>query len=259
MIRRSAPLPTLGLFAFGLFLLAQEKPKYKPNDNARPRPPVIEPGTASTPDAAGKPPADAIVLFDGKDLAQWRSSGKKKDDDTAKWKIAKDYFEIAPRTGGIETRSKEFGDAQFHIEWATPTVVKGNGQGRGNSGIYLGGFREVQVLDSFDNDTYPDGQAGGLYGRFPPLVNASRKPGEWQAFDIVTQLAKVDPDGKVARPARITVLHNGVLIHHAVAFPGKFGPFGIGLQDHGNPVRYRNIWVRKLRDYDETADAKPAK
>ncbi|MBL8865976.1 MAG: DUF1080 domain-containing protein, partial [Planctomycetia bacterium] len=117
----------------------------------------------------------------------------------------------------------------------------------------------IQVLDSFENDTYPDGQAGGLYGKFPPLVNASRKPGEWQVFDIVANLPKLDADGKVVRPARLTVFHNGVLIHHAVEFPGKIGPFGLNLQDHGNPVRYRNIWYRKLKDYDEPADPKSAK
>jgi hypothetical protein len=240
-------------------VVAQEKPKYKPNDNSRPRPPVVEPGTASAPDAPGRPPADAFVLFDGKDLAQWRSSGRKKDDDTPKWKVENGYFEIVPRTGGMETRTRTIGDAQIHVEWATPKEVKGKGQGRGNSGIYLGGFGEIQVLDSFENDTYPDGQAGGLYGRFPPLVNASRKPGEWQSFDIVANLPKLDADGKIVRPARLTVFHNGVLIHHAVEFPGKIGPFGLNLQDHGNPVRYRNIWYRKLKDYDEPADEKPAK
>jgi Domain of Unknown Function (DUF1080) len=251
--------PVLLAFAFGWFALAQEKPKYKPNDNSRPRPPVVEPGTASTPDAPGRPPADAIVLFDGKDLSKWRASGKKKDDDTPKWKVETNYFEIVPRTGGIESRERALTDAQIHIEWATPSEVKGKGQGRGNSGIYLGGFGEVQVLDSFENDTYPDGQAGGLYGKFPPLVNASRKPGEWQVFDIVANLPKLDADGKIARPARLTVFHNGVLIHHAVEFGGKIGPFGLNLQDHGNPVRFRNIWYRKLKDYDDPADAKPAK
>lgn len=233
---------------------------YKPNDLSRPRPPVVEPGTvSSTPDTPGRPPADAIVLFDGKDLSKWRSTGKTQENDSPKWKVENGYFEIVPRTGAIETRAKDFGNAQFHIEWATPAEVKGQGQGRGNSGINLGGFREIQVLDSFENDTYPDGQAGALYGKLPPLVNASRKPGEWQSFDIITQLAKVDAEGKITRPARITVFHNGVLIHHAVEFPGKFGPFGISLQDHRNPVRYRNIWVRKLKDYDEPADPAPGK
>lgn len=254
MLRRSALLPAAGLFAVGLFVFAQEKPKYKPNDMTRPRPPVVEPGTA------GSPPADAVVLFDGNNLDQWKASGKKAgEDDGPKWKVENGYFEITPRGGGIETRRKDFGDAQFHFEWATPKEVKGKGQGRGNSGIYLGGFSEIQVLDSFENDTYPDGQAGGLYGKFPPLVNASRKPGEWQTYDIVTQLAKTDAEGKVTRPARITVFHNGVLIHHATEFSGKFGPFGISLQDHGNPVRYRNIWVRKVRDYDDPADPLPKK
>ncbi len=254
MIRRSALVPAVGLLALG-FAFAQEKPRYKAHDMSRPRPPIVEPGTASTPDVAGKPPADAVVLFDGNNLDLWRAGGKKADD-TPKWKVENGYFEVVPRTGSIETRQKEWTDAQLHIEWATPKEVKGQGQGRGNSGIHLGGFGEIQVLDSIDNDTYPDGQAGGLYGKFPPLVNASRKPGEWQTYDIVTQLAKVAADGKVVRPARITVFHNGVLIHHATEFGNKVGPFGISLQDHANPVRYRNIWVRKVKDYDEPADEK---
>src|SRR5262249_1184889 len=158
--------------------------------------------------------------------------------------------EVVSRGGTILTK-KKFGDAQIHIEWATPAVVKGNGQGRGNSGVKLGGFGEVQVLDSFENDTYPDGQAAALYQKFPPLVNGARKPGEWQSFDIFTQLSRQDESGKVTRPARITVLHNGVLVHHAVEFPGKVGEYSILLQDHGNPVRYRNMWVRKVGDYDE--------
>ena len=248
----------IGLFAVGAIVIAQEKkdePKkepekkevkqYKPGDMSRPRPKVIDPGTTTPTEPPGKPPSDAVVLFDGTSLKEeWVRGGK---DQEITWKVENGYAEI--KGGNIQTKRK-FGDSQVHIEWATPKEVKGSSQGRGNSGVYLGGFSEVQVLDSFNNDTYPDGQAAALYGRFPPLVNASRKPGEWQVYDIVAQLPKVE-DGKVTRPGRITVLHNGVLVHHAVEFPGKFGEFNILLQDHGNPVRYRNIWVRKLGEYDD--------
>jgi hypothetical protein len=246
--------------ALALSLTAQEPKKddpkkaepkaYKSGDRTRPRPKVVDPG-----DAPGKPPADAIILFDGKDLAaEWVRAGKKGDEAKPLWKVENGYAEIVPKGGAIQT-VKRFGDCQLHVEWATPAEVKGSDQGRGNSGVKLGGFGEVQVLDSFGNDTYPDGQAAALYGKFPPLVNASRKPGEWQTFDIVAHLPKVDEAGKVVRPGRLTVLHNGVLVHHAVEFPGKIGEFNVFLQDHGNPVRYRNIWVRKLADYD--ADGTP--
>jgi len=251
------PVFVLGLFALGALVIAQEpkkdepkkepeKKQYKSNDMSRPRPKVVDPGTTTPSDQPGKPPADAVVLFDGTSLKEeWTRGGK---DAEPQWKIENGYAEI--KGGGINTK-KRFGDSQIHIEWATPKEVKGNSQGRGNSGVYLGGFGEVQVLDSFNNDTYPDGQAGALYGRFPPLVNASRKPGEWQVYDIVAELPKTDAAGKVTRPGRITVLHNGVLVHHAVEFNNKFGEFTISLQDHGNPVRYRNIWVRKLGQYDD--------
>jgi hypothetical protein len=250
------------LLAAGFAVIAQEpkkdepkkepeKKQYKPNDMSRPRPRAVDPGTTMPGEQPGKPPADAIVLFDGTDLkAEWIHGGKKGDEAEPKWKIENGYAEI--KGGGIQTK-RRFGDSQVHIEWATPKEVKGSGQGRGNSGVYLGGFSEVQVLDSFQNDTYPDGQAAALYGRLPPLVNASRKPGEWQVYDIIAELPKTDTAGKVTRPGRITVLHNGLLVHHAVEFPGKFGEFTISLQDHGNPVRYRNIWVRKLGEYDDGA------
>jgi hypothetical protein len=238
------------VFALALAASAQElkkePPKYKPGDTTRPRPQVIDPGSPT------KPPADAVVLFDGKDWSEWTRTGKKLDaaDAVPTWKIADGVAEISPRGGNIVTK-KKFGDAQIHIEWATPAAVKGNGQGRGNSGVKLGAFGEVQILDSFENDTYPDGQAAALYQKFPPLVNASRKPGEWQSFDIITQLSRQDEAGKVERKARITVMHNGVLVHHAVELAGKVGEFSILLQDHGNPVRFRNVWVRKLGEYDE--------
>jgi len=234
----------------------KEPVKYKSGDMSRPRPRVVEPGTASTEDAPGKPPADATVLFDGKDLSEWVRSGKKGDEAKPAWKVENGYAEV--KGGNIQT-VKKFGDCQVHVEWATPREVKGSGQGRGNSGVYLGGFGEVQVLDSYQNDTYPDGQAAALYGHLPPLVNASRKPGEWQTYDIIAHLPRTDEAGKAVRPGRITVLHNGVVVHHAAEFPGKFGEFNILLQDHGNPVRYRNIWVRKLTDYDEGGTPPPEK
>jgi hypothetical protein len=223
-----------------------EKKQYKPGDMNRPRPKVVDPGTTAPAETPGKPPADALVLFDGTSLKEeWTHGGK---DGEPKWKVENGYAEV--KGGNLHTK-KKFGDCQVHIEWATPKEVKGSGQGRGNSGVYFGAFGEVQVLDSFNNDTYPDGQAAALYGRFPPLVNVSRKPGEWQVYDVIAELPRTDKDGKVTRAGRITVLHNGVLVHHAVEFPGKFGEFDILLQDHGNPVRYRNIWVRKLGEYDD--------
>jgi hypothetical protein len=241
----------VALFAAAAFAVLAEEPKkdekkqYKPGDMMRPRPKVVDPGTTTPADQPGKPPADAIVLFDGTSLnSEWTHGGK---DPEPKWKVENGYAEVK---GGNLLTKRKFGDCQVHIEWAAPKEVKGSGQGRGNSGVYLGQFGEVQVLDSFNNDTYPDGQAAALYGKLPPLVNASRKPGEWQVYDIIAELPKVE-DGKVTRPGRITVLHNGVLVHHAVEFPGKFGEFNILLQDHGNPVRYRNIWVRKLGEYDD--------
>lgn len=259
-------LASTTLFAVAALALAQDNPppttakkepvKYRPGDMKRPRPPVVEPPGWGSDDAPGKPPADALVLFDGKNLDAWFKSGKKAGDPDAvpHWKVENGFAEIV-RGGGITTKAK-FGDAQFHIEWATPKEVKGSGQGRGNSGVHLGSFGEIQVLDSFQNDTYPDGQAAALYNRFPPLVNASRKPGEWQAYDIITRVTKKDDAGKVTRPAIITVLHNGVLVHHAVEFGGNVGEFQLHLSDHGNPVRYRNVWVRKVKEYDE--DGTPA-
>ena len=227
--------------------------KWRAHDMNRPRPPVIDPGTASTQEQAGRPPSDAIVLFDAKDLSQWERQPPKNDADQSKepkWKIENGYMEVVPRTGSIFTKEK-FADAQIHIEWATPTVVKGNSQGRGNSGIFITGHPEIQVLDSYENDTYPDGQAAAIYGQYPPLVNACRKPGEWQTYDIIYEAPRLDENHKVVKPAYYTVLHNGVLVQNHVEVPGSAVECTLGLQDHGNPVRYRNIWVRRLKGYDE--------
>ena len=227
-------------------------PKYQPNDIRRPRPTVVVPPTTSTPEQTGKAPSDAIVLFDGTSLAAWQGERKPKDGETdePQWKVENGYFEIKPGSGGIRTREK-FGSCQIHFEWRTPDVVKGNGQGRGNSGIYIQGHPEVQLLDSYHNDTYPDGQAAGIYGHFPPLVNASLPPGEWQTYDIIYAAPKFDEKKKLVKKPLYTVLHNGVLVHHAVEVSGNAVECHFSLQDHGNPLRFRNFWVRRLRDYDE--------
>jgi len=225
--------------------------KWRVHDADRPRPKIIQAGTNSTPSAAGKAPSDAIVLFDGSNLDAWTN----KDGKPAHWKVENGYIEVK-RGGPIRTRQK-FGSCQLHIEWQTPTPPKGKSQGRSNSGIILMKRYEVQVLDSYDNITYADGQAGSLYGQFPPLVNAARKPGTWQAYDIIFTAPTFKPNGETRTPAVMTVLHNGVLLHNHRAMLGatthrkvaKYKPHGkdqFQLQDHGNPVRFRNIWIRKL-------------
>lgn len=239
--------------------------KWKHGDMDRPRPRVITPPGISTQAAPGQKPSDAIALFDGADLSKWKRDKRKEDaegaDDKALWKVTDGYFEIVPRSGSIRTREKFAGDTQWHIEWAAPEEVKGSSQGRGNSGVFIGGFPEVQVLDSFENDTYPDGQAGGLYGQYPPMVNASRKPGEWQTYDIVVERPRKDENGVVGKKARITVIHNGIVVQWGREFDSSVLEGDLGLQDHGNPVRYRNIWVRpiNLTDPDSEGTPPPAK
>ncbi len=226
------------------------------HDLSRPQPAVVTPGTGVPPALPGRPPGDAIVLFDGKDLSAWKSQ---KVGSPAAWKVENGYFEVVAGMGGIETR-QGFGDVQLHIEWMTPVPPKGEGQGRGNSGVFFGGGRyEVQVLDSYENKTFPDGQAGSLYGQFPPLVNASRPPSEWQAYDIVYEAPRFDAAGAVTKRARVTVFQNGVLVHNARELIGPttnrartpYSPhpeaLPISLQDHGHPVRFRNAWVRELK------------
>lgn len=231
--------------------LAQGIGSHAIHDEKRPQPRVVDPGPAGPPAPA---PADAVVLFDGRDLAQWRSQ---KDGAPAPWKVENGYMEVAPGSGGIQTAAA-FGDCQLHVEWATPSPARGSGQDRGNSGVFLMGFYEVQVLDSYGNTTYPDGQAGALYGQYPPLVNASRPPGEWQSYDIVFRAPRFGSEGRVLRPARVTVLHNGMLVQDAVELTGPTAhkarpPYAVhasrlplGLQDHDHAVRYRNIWIREL-------------
>ena len=229
--------------------------KWHVHDGNRPPPRVVTPGSFSTPDRPGKPPSDAIVLFDGKDLSKWRG-GKGGD---APWKVENGYALVQ---GGEIVTKDEFGDCQLHVEWSAPNPPKGESQGRGNSGVFFFGRYEVQVLDSYQNKTYPDGQAAALYGQYPPLVNASAKPGEWQSYDIIFTAPRFKGD-KLESPAYITLLHNGVVVHNHTALLGatghkvlaKYAPHGpkgpIHLQDHRDPVRYRNLWVRPLKGYDE--------
>ena len=227
---------------------------YRAHDMLRPRPPVITPPGYSSQEKAGAPPSDAILLFDGRDLSKWKADPRKDTppgDDKPRWKIENGYAEISPKAGGIRTRESFKGDYQLHIEWRTPSEVVGKSQGRGNSGVFIGGFPEVQVLDSYENDTYPDGQAAGLYGHFPPMVNASRKPGEWQVYDILFERSK--PGSK----ARLTVIHNGIVVQYLREFDGAAQEGDLALQDHNNTVRYRNIWLRPLRVDSDAKGTRP--
>jgi hypothetical protein len=228
---------------------------WKVHDKNRPNPPIVTPGATFSHLAPA--PSDAQVLFDGKDLSQWKSGGG-----PAKWTVADGNFVVTKGAGDIETKQK-FGDFQLHIEWSAPNPPKGDSQGRGNSGIFLHGLYEVQVLDVYQNKTYADGQAGGLYGQWAPLKNAMVKPGEWNAYDIIFEGPRFDAAGAVTRKASVTVLHNGVLLHHRQEFIGPSGHRNvplykaydstgpIRLQDHGDPVRFRNIWIRPLGQYDQ--------
>ncbi len=219
----------------------------------QPLPDIVTPGNESC-DA----PSDAIVLFDGsaESFKNWTDTKGRE----TKWILKDRVMEPTKKSGLIQTK-QEFGSCQLHIEWATPENVKGNGQGRGNSGVFLMSTYEIQILDSYENITYADGQAGALYGRSKPLVNASRKPGHWQSYDIIFHQPTFDKDGKVLRKATFTVLHNGVLIQDHCVLSGGTGWRGphaateyrphpdklpLQMQDHGNPVRFRNIWIRQL-------------
>ena len=235
-------------------LLAQVDTRWKIHDVNRPVPPVITPGTASTNATPGTAPSDAIVLFDGTDLSKWQH----KDGSPAKWKVANGYAEVVAKTGYIYTK-QSFGDCQLHVEFREPTPPHGDSQERGNSGVFLQGLYEVQVLDSYENKTYADGQASAIYGQYPPQVNAARPPGQWQAYDIVFHAPRFDSTGKLLKPARFTVFHNGVLTQdnveptgpteHGERPPYKATPekLPLALQDHGDPVRFRNIWIRELK------------
>ncbi len=227
--------------------------KWPVHDLNRPQPPVVTPGAPAPVPAPVPAPSDAVVLFDGKDLSQW--TGEKGQ--PAAWKVENGCMEVTAKTGSIQT-IRGFGDCQLHIEWMAPLPAVGESQERGNSGVFLMGLYEVQVLDCFENRTYPDGMTASLYGQYPPLVNACRRPGEWQTYDIVFHRPRFAEDGVLLAPARMTVLHNGVLVHdddvltgptaHKARPPYAFhkDSLPISLQDHGNPVRFRNIWIRDL-------------
>ncbi len=223
------------------------------HDPNRPQPKVVTPGSFSAPEQPGKPPSDAVVLFDGTDLSKWESA---KDGSEAKWAVIDGVMQVVPATGDSRTKEK-FGDCQLHIEWAAPKEVKGNSQNRGNSGIFLMGLVEIQVLDSYDNLTYADGHAASVYSVNPPLANALRPPGEFQVYDIVFR-RPIYQDGQPVDPGSVTVFVNGVLAQDHTALEGptghmtrtKPGPFPekgpLQLQDHGNKMRFRNIWYREL-------------
>jgi hypothetical protein len=241
----------LGSASFGV---AQPDPNWLPHDRLRPAPAVVDPGLASSPDKVGTAPSDAVVLFDGKDLTQWCAM----NGSPTKWVVEEGVMKCVPGSGYIRT-VQNFGDCQLHVEWMAPTPVVGSSQGRGNSGVFFGMDRyEVQVLDSYQNKTYADGSAASIYCEYPPLINASRPPGQWQSYDIVYTAPRFQPDGKLASPAFMTVFHNGVLVQNHSELTGPTGWLGrapyeahpekqpLSLQDHGNPVRYRNIWVREL-------------
>jgi len=238
----------VGLIATSSGLPAQER-KGDPalTEVWEPEPAVVVPGEGAA------PPSDAIVLFDGSDLSHWRQV----DGEEAQWLVEDGAVTVMPGSGNIETRDG-FGDVQLHIEWRTPAVVEGEGQGRGNSGIFLQKRYEVQVLDSHDNRTYSNGQAASIYKQYIPLANASRGPGEWQVYDIVFEAPRFADDGALVSPAYVTVFHNGVLVQNHVELSGPTEYIGapvyqahplrqpLELQDHGNPVSFRNIWIREL-------------
>jgi 3-keto-disaccharide hydrolase len=230
----------------------QPNGKWRVHDGKRPYPAIV---TTPVSDAPAPAPSDATVLLGtGDDLGAWQMN----DGSAATWAMKNGVLQTGK---GILRTKREFTDVQLHVEFATPSEVKGDSQGRGNSGVFLLGFFEIQVLDSYRNITYPDGQAAAMYGQYPPLVNVSRAPGQWQAYDIIFTAPRFAGD-KLEKPAVVTVLHNGVVVHHATAFWGPTrhrsilpytpqmakGP--LALQDHGNPVRYRNIWVRELKGYE---------
>ncbi len=234
---------------------ARQDPSYKIHDWNRPRPPVVDPGTPSTQEVPGKAPSDATVLFDGRDLSQWVAM----DGSAPKWIIKDGVLECVRGSGFIRTL-QNFGDCQLHLGYATPIPPQGRSQGRGNSGVFMMGMYEIQVLDNYDNPTYADGYSAAVYGEYPPLVNVCRPPGQWESYDVVFTRPRFDEKGQLASPARLTLLHNGVLVQNNVAIKGptnwmvrepyRWHPdkLPLSLQDHGNPVRYRNIWIRELTD-----------
>jgi hypothetical protein len=265
-MKASTYLLTIALFPVTCAMAAEERPgytdtplitgqKWRVHDADRPQPRRVEPAPQFSHGAPA--PSDAIVLFDGTDLSHWTRDGG-----LARWKVENGYMEVVAESGSIETK-ETFGSFQLHLEFATPNPPPGkDGQGRANSGVFLHGIYEIQVLDSYENPTYSDGTAGAIYGQWPPLANAIRKPGEWNSCDLIFEAPKVEA-GRVVDPAHVTLILNGVVVQHRQAILGPVrhrelasyapntptrGP--IGLQDHGDPVRFRNIWVRPLSEYD---------
>jgi hypothetical protein len=265
MRRRDIWIPFLGTVAIG----QEQRPgfqdtpplpnqKWKVHDSNRPYPPVVTPGKS-----CGDAPSDAVVLFDGKDLSNWIQMGRGADRGKQippRWKVENGYLETGAKSGDLLSKEK-FGDAQYHVEWASPNPPKGVDQDRGNSGFIIMSRYEIQVLDSYQSLTYADGQAGAIYGQWPPLVNPIRKVGEWNSYDIIFTAPRFE-SGKLTKPAYVTVLFNGVLVHHHQEIIGPMTYRGtrpyqahgpeepLLLQDHDHPVRYRNIWVRRLKGYD---------
>lgn len=227
---------------------------WRVHDRARPQPAVVTPGTFSTQEQAGKAPSDAIVLFDGTNLDAWKSD---KGGGEAKWKVENGYVEVVAKSGGLSTK-ESFGDCQLHVEWMSPEPPSGKDQDRGNSGIFLMGRYELQVLDSYQSETYADGMAGAMYGQYPPQVNAALPPGKWQVYDVIFHGPVFETSGQVRKPARMTVFLNGVLVQDNVELMGQTShlklagykrhaeKLPIGLQDHAHPVRFRNMWVRPI-------------
>lgn len=206
-----------------------------------------------TPGQGTKPPSDAYILFDGTNLSEWVND----KGENPGWEVKDGAMTVVPKAGGIRTRMA-FGDCQLHIEWRTPAKVTGDGQGRGNSGVFLMGRYEIQVLDSYNNRTYANGQAASVYKDSAPMVNATLAPGEWQTYDIVFTAPRFSPDGDLLKPAYVTVFHNGIVVQNHTEIKGTTDYIGIhsykphagrlpiSLQDHGNPVSFRNIWIRDL-------------
>jgi hypothetical protein len=269
MIRRLFHPPhrlssVLTLLALAIALLAlstyagRDPHQFKIHDEDRPQPKKVTPGMASTPDQPGEAPSDAVVLFGG-EASDLKENWRKGDGSTPGWKVEDGALVVVPDSGNIFTKQK-FGDCQMHIEWAADPHSEGEAQHRSNSGVFFAKNRyEVQILDGHENQTYADGMPGALYGQYPPLVNASRPAGKWQSYDIIYRRPRFNDDGEVTRPARITVLHNGVLVQECEPLTGptahkKRPPYEahpaklpIQLQDHGDdPIKFRNIWVREL-------------
>jgi len=237
-------LAVISLCAY-LYLEAQIKDP-KATEVWEPEPRVVTPGTGTA------PPSDAIVLFDGTSLKNWASA----KGGPARWKVAEGAMTVVKGTGDIQTK-RDFGSCQLHIEWRTPTVIEGKGQGRGNSGVFLNNTYEVQVLDSYQNRTYSNGQAASIYKQYLPLVNACRPPGEWQTYDIIYLAPVFNEDGIKVRSGTLTVIQNGIVVQNNIEIKGttpyiglpqnpSHGKGPLRLQDHSNPVSYRNIWIREL-------------